>query len=83
MDENRVEGGLRQAGGRLQDAVGGLTGDAATQIRGKANQAAGYAQRAYGNTIDGARDFAVDSPATALLTAGGVGLLLGLLLARR
>jgi CheY-like chemotaxis protein len=52
MDEAKVEGAFRTAGGRIQDAVGGLTGDAATQLRGKVNEAAGEAQRVYGDTVE-------------------------------
>jgi uncharacterized protein YjbJ (UPF0337 family) len=35
VDENRTEGTLRNVGGKVQDAVGGLTGDSSTQARGK------------------------------------------------
>ena len=83
MDENRVVGGFRQAAGKVQDAVGGLTGDASTQVRGKVNQAAGHAQRAYGQAVDEARDFTTENPAVALLTTFGLGIALGLIIARR
>jgi uncharacterized protein YjbJ (UPF0337 family) len=35
MDENRVEGAARNLGGKVQDAVGAVTGDASTQMRGQ------------------------------------------------
>ena len=35
VDENRVEGTARNIGGKVQDAVGVVTGDAATQARGR------------------------------------------------
>jgi uncharacterized protein YjbJ (UPF0337 family) len=43
-DTNRPEGTLRNLGGKVEDAVGGLTGDSSTRLRGKANEAAGAAQ---------------------------------------
>ena len=83
VDENRLEGAARNIGGKLQDAVGGLTGDTSTQARGKANQAAGQAQDMYGQVVDEVRHFTSDQPASALLAALGVGVVLGFLLARR
>jgi uncharacterized protein YjbJ (UPF0337 family) len=83
MDVNQVEGTVRDFAGKVQDAAGGLTGDAATQVRGKINQAAGQAQRAYGDAVGEVRGFASDQPITAVLTALGVGTILGMFLARR
>jgi uncharacterized protein YjbJ (UPF0337 family) len=82
MDENRVEGAARNFGGKLQDAVGAITGDADTQARGQVNRAAGAAQEAYGQAMDGVRGFATDQPIAALVTALGVGVIIGLLLGR-
>ena len=83
MDTNQVEGTARDFVGRVQDAAGGLTGDAATQVRGKINQAAGQAQRAYGDAVGEVRGFTSDQPLTAVLAALGVGTILGIFLARR
>jgi uncharacterized protein YjbJ (UPF0337 family) len=83
MDENRVEGVVRDIGGKIQDAAGGLTGDTATQVRGKINQAAGQAQQAYGDTIDEVTEFTKDQPLVALVTAMGVGVILGFFMGRR
>jgi uncharacterized protein YjbJ (UPF0337 family) len=83
MDGNRVEGGFRDVAGKVQDAVGGLAGDAATQVRGKINQATGQAQKAYGQAVDEARDFTTENPAVALVATFGLGMALGLLIARR
>lgn len=73
-------------GGTVQDAVGGLTGDTATQVRGKANQAAGTAQNAVGSAADTVSewsDTAVDTlkerPLTTLLIAVSVGYVLRML----
>ncbi len=83
MDENRIEGSARDIGGKLQDAVGGLTGDTSTQARGKANQATGQAQDAYGKVIDQLQEMTHDQPLTVLISTLGIGLLFGFLLGRR
>jgi uncharacterized protein YjbJ (UPF0337 family) len=82
MDENRIEGAARNFGGKIQDAVGAIAGDAETQARGQANRAAGAAQNAYGQAMDGVREFATEQPIAALLSALGIGLIVGLLLGR-
>ena len=82
MDENRIEGAARNFGGKIQDAVGAVTGDKDTQARGQANRAVGAAQNAYGQAVDGVRDFASDQPLLALVSAMGIGVLIGLLFNR-
>ena len=59
VDENTVEGTARNIGGKIQEAVGDLAGDASTQIRGKINQTAGAAQTAIGGAADETRDLAL------------------------
>jgi len=83
MDESKVEGVFRNAAGRVQDAAGGLAGDAGLQARGKVNQAAGEAQQIYGDTVDRVKDFAVEQPGKALAAALGLGVLIGFTLGRR
>ena len=83
VDENRVEGAVKDIGGKIQDAVGGLTGDTSTQARGKANQAEGKVQGTYGEVLDDVRSYATDQPMTTVMVAMGVGVLLGFLLGRR
>ena len=83
MDENRIEGSARDIGGKLQNAAGGLTGDTSTQIRGKANQAAGQSQDTYGKLVDQLQEMTQDQPMTVLISARGVGVLFGFLLGRR
>ncbi|MGA3000102.1 MAG: CsbD family protein [Acetobacteraceae bacterium] len=82
MDENRIEGAARNLGGKIQDAVGAVTGDKETQVRGQVNRTAGAAQNAYGQAVDGVRDFTSDQPIVALLSAMGLGLIIGMLLGR-
>jgi uncharacterized protein YjbJ (UPF0337 family) len=82
VDENEVEGVARDFGGKIQDAVGGLTGDASIQAKGKWNQAAGKVQKTFGEASDELRDNVTSSPLLALAIVGGVGFALGFL-ARR
>jgi uncharacterized protein YjbJ (UPF0337 family) len=46
VDESRIEGATKKFGGKVQDAVGGLTGDTETQAHGARNQATGAARNA-------------------------------------
>ena len=52
MDENRFEGAARKIGGKIEGAVGDLTGDTKTQAQGAADRFAGSAQRGYGQAKD-------------------------------
>jgi uncharacterized protein YjbJ (UPF0337 family) len=82
VDENRIEGTARNIGGKIQDAVGAVTGDKETQARGQMNRVAGSAQDAYGQAVDEVRSFASDQPVVALLSAMAVGVVIGFLLGR-
>ena len=59
MDEKRITGTARNLGGKVEEGVGRVTGDAKTQVRGMADQAAGAAQDLYGQARDTAADAAV------------------------
>ena len=41
MNSNQLDGTMKDAAGKVQDAVGGLTGDVELQAEGKARQLAG------------------------------------------
>jgi uncharacterized protein YjbJ (UPF0337 family) len=56
MSENRIEGAARKEAGRVQGAVGALTGDTETEVRGKMNDVAGTVQNAYGKVQDKIQD---------------------------
>jgi uncharacterized protein YjbJ (UPF0337 family) len=56
MDDNRIGGTARNIGGKLQEAVGKVTGDTTTEMRGKVNQAVGDAEDLYGNAKGAAED---------------------------
>jgi len=88
MDENRLEGTVREYGGRFQEGAGTITGDTKTRAEGAMNEAAGAAQQMYGQAADTARQTAttLDSwlrnaietqPYTTAAVALGIGWLLG------
>ena len=87
MSEDRVEGGLKKAGGKLEDAWGGLTGDPERQAKGKVDQASGSAQDLVGQAKDRAGDiydqveqYAKGEPLQVAGIALAVGLVIGFLL---
>ena len=69
MDENRVAGTARNVGGKAQEGLGRVVGDAKTQVEGIANQVKGTAQDLYGQARDGASQIADDTVAAARRTA--------------
>ena len=94
MDNDRLEGAATNMGGKVKDAVGGITGDSKTQAEGKADQVSGQIQNAYGSAKDAVSeqigslgeqidDFMHQRPMGALLLAGGIGYLLSFLVHRR
>jgi len=54
---DRIEGGMDQAKGRVKDAVGGLTGDEQLQAEGKMDQAQGGLQEKLADVKDKVADF--------------------------
>ncbi|MGF6770496.1 uncharacterized protein YjbJ (UPF0337 family) [Paraburkholderia sp. GAS199] len=80
MNSNQFEGTVKDAAGKVQDAVGGLTGDVDLQAEGKVRQLAGKAQATYGDSVDHVAEAARNNPIGALLIAVGVGFLLGKLI---
>jgi uncharacterized protein YjbJ (UPF0337 family) len=55
MDKDRVAGSAKDLAGKTEAGFGDLAGDAATQIEGRAREAAGKAQDLYGQAKDAAR----------------------------
>jgi len=87
MDDNTIEGAIKEGVGRVQDAYGGAVGDLGVQAKGKFNEAAGVAQRLYGRAADQARGLAsnadelvADQPYVLIAAAAVLGLIVGLLL---
>lgn len=87
MSDDRIEGGLQKAGGKLEDAWGGLTGDAGRQAKGKADQASGSVQDVVGQVktrvgdlYSEVEEYAKSEPLQAIGTALAVGVVLGFML---
>ena len=56
VDENRFEGTARTIGGKIEGAVGDMTGDSKMQADGAVDKVTGKAQKAYGQAADTVRD---------------------------
>jgi uncharacterized protein YjbJ (UPF0337 family) len=93
MDEHRIAGSVTNLGGKIKDAVGGLTGDSKMQAEGKAEQVSGQVRNAYGSAKDVVREgvqtiesrvdgLLHERSLLALLAAAGVGYLLARLTQR-
>ncbi len=52
MNEKEIKGVGQEAVGRVEDAVGGLTGDTSTQVDGKLDQASGKLKAQLGGVVD-------------------------------
>jgi uncharacterized protein YjbJ (UPF0337 family) len=86
VDDSRIEGAARNVSGKLQDTVGGLTGDATAKARGNINQGPGAARKALGSATDSASEWSSvladtvkERPLTSLLVAATVGYLFRML----
>ena len=82
VDENRVDGTIKNVTGKVQETAGSVFGDSDTEARGQANQFAGDVQSNYGEALDTVRDLAADRPITTIAAAAGIGLVVGLLIGR-
>jgi uncharacterized protein YjbJ (UPF0337 family) len=56
MNQDELTGTAKNVGGKVQEGIGRLSGDARTTLKGKANQAEGAAQEWYGQAKDSAED---------------------------
>jgi uncharacterized protein YjbJ (UPF0337 family) len=56
MSDDRIAGTVRNLGGKVQEGVGKVTGDARMEAKGMMNEAAGAVQDAYGKATDAAMD---------------------------
>jgi uncharacterized protein YjbJ (UPF0337 family) len=84
MNEDILEGGLRQGAGRAERAIGDAAGDLGLSLHGKVQELAGKVQTAYGQakdtaaeTIGGVDAFITERPYLTAVIAAGAGLLLG------
>ena len=60
MDTDRIEGPLKEAGGKAKEEWGDLTDDPATEAEGKMDQAKGKVQNEWGEVKDDVRDATED-----------------------
>ena len=84
MYEDRVTGTAKNIGGKIEEGLGRITGNAQTQLKGQARQVAGAAEDLYGQAKDTASSFTdlvqrtiEQQPYTAVAIAVAVGWLLG------
>ncbi|MDB5563594.1 MAG: CsbD family protein [Tardiphaga sp.] len=56
MDKDRFAGAAKDAAGKVEGAVGDLTGDADTKASGRIREASGTVQNLYGQAKDAVRD---------------------------
>lgn len=56
MDKDRVEGPLKEAGGKVKEEWGDLTDDTKTEVEGKKDQVEGKVQNKWGEAKDRADD---------------------------
>lgn len=61
IDEDRTEGSLKQAGGKMKEGAGKLFGDEKMKREGQADQAEGKLQNAWGSFKDEAREATRDN----------------------
>jgi uncharacterized protein YjbJ (UPF0337 family) len=56
MDGNSTIGTAKNLGGKVEEAIGRVTGDAKTRVQGQMKQAEGSIQDLYGQAVDAAGD---------------------------
>lgn len=56
ISDDRVEGSLKQTGGKLKEGIGRLVGDEKIKHEGKADQAKGKLQNSWGGLKDSVRE---------------------------
>ena len=60
MDSDRIEGPVKEAGGKIKEEYGDATDDTSTEAEGKADQVEGKLQNEWGEAKDEARDVVDD-----------------------
>lgn len=61
VDSSRITGAARELGGKVQSAVGDLTGSGENAAEGRLREAAGRVENVYGHVKDAARHAAEDA----------------------
>lgn len=83
MSDDIIIGGVNQAAGRVERAVGAIAGDPATEIRGAVRELGGAAQQTYGEAKAEVTGLTRESPVGIFLAGASVGLMVGLFISRR
>jgi uncharacterized protein YjbJ (UPF0337 family) len=83
MNEDQIRGAANTVGGRVQRAAGALAGDHDLEAEGIIRETAGRVQAKAGEAVETVRDVVAQRPIGAILGGFGVGILVGMLLARR
>jgi uncharacterized protein YjbJ (UPF0337 family) len=83
MNEDQIRGAANTVGGRVQRAAGALAGDHDLEAEGAIRETAGRVQAKAGEAVETVRDVVAQRPIGAILGGFGVGILVGMLLARR
>jgi uncharacterized protein YjbJ (UPF0337 family) len=55
MDKDRIAGSAKDFAGKVESTVGGIAGDAKTEVAGRVREGAGSAQNLYGQAKDAVR----------------------------
>ena len=79
----QAQGAVNEIAGKVEGAFGRATNDTSVEVEGNAREAAGKVQQVYGEALDHVRASAVKNPLGTIGIAAGVGLVVGLLCARR
>lgn len=61
MDTDRIEGTVKEAGGKIKEEFGDLTDNPETEAEGQADQAEGGLQKTWGEAKDKVRDVVDDA----------------------
>ena len=61
INKDQVEGRAKEAGGKVQEEFGKLTGNTTQQVKGVANQVAGKGQAKVGDMTEKVKDAADES----------------------
>jgi uncharacterized protein YjbJ (UPF0337 family) len=80
--QHQLNGGVNHGVGRMKEAAGALFGDLKVEAQGRAQQLRGQAESLYGDTMERLSHVTHERPAVALGTALGIGVIIGILLAR-
>lgn len=65
MDEHRITGTARAAGGKIEESFGRAAGDNRMEVQGAAERAQGRAEQIYGRAADAAGETVAGARATA------------------